>query len=403
MEKEGQGKSNLEELRERKLNKKNAMNSIVKQYLTIFALLMLKATIVDIQDSRLTTNFRFFPEEKLDNSPNWVMKRSVKPENCSYKILPNQYPKSVGQLRYVKQEDLREFNGEFPAVSVKAVYNNATNDFHTLEIFARCNQDYVCYGFEQDALNKIRKDENEDIHARTKKFVTGLFEVAPFSEELTLTYDIKAYLGIDNGTGTIIHYKNKFNLVTAAHVLPNLPRNFYKSDVLATNMFRMQFDLFEKKDGYAQTLSELSSHELLGKKLQLFFSRNTCDDKYPDKQFFVYEIIPDKIENDELSALVPDDADEYLAGVSGAGIYYQGKYVGTFHSSLYYPGESRIYFAGTDSVREVLGEAVLRGKRNYIIMKKSPEFKPNLVDEMGSFNPEKKLPSMGSSFQSDLK
>ncbi len=381
MEKEGRVKSNLEELRERKLNKKNAINNL-KQLLLFYSSLILLYTSTELPVKGLS----LLEKNKLYEDSMWHnpdIKYSVQPDNCSLNILPNSYSQKVSYLRYMNEDDLDQFGGEFPVVRIKGLSSFVDNslkrnNFHSMELFARCwNIDSRCEAFENiENLNKIVKIENEQIQSGVKDVDAIRFELAPFEEEVTMQkyfFNTKINIEMFGGTGTFVHYKEKHHFVTAAHVIPNLPNDYYLNDVVATNLFHFQ-KIYKKKTSPAFRLSSLTNNDLMGQKLQMFFSRNTCRDRYPEKQYFVYDIVPNRIEGQFLTAPAPQDVRYYMKGVSGAGIFLNGEYVGTYNGHIKDPKNPRFYFTGVDAVRTVLERAEKKDKYDYIEVIKAPWF-----------------------------
>lgn len=286
---------------------------------------------------------------------NWYQKRiddktflQLKPalsyiefDDCTAGILkkPPTAPIDLAYPRFTEPNDLTPFGGKFPQYNV-SVFKSSRVSFAEVESAIDI---LIREGTASPSYSTYLKNDEANIRQVRLPLTPGTLTVHTFARYLAdVSLNIAANratlrvsgvnFSIPDGTGSIVRHDGRLSLITAAHVLTEL-KGRKDRDLAILSHKALDVRNIPPDELYISSLHPtIRSADLKGKPLQIYFHRTACTEEKRVGRSLVYSLTPTVYdeERDELYANSPADFGDYMGGVSGAGVYLDGKIVGVF-------------------------------------------------------------------------
>lgn len=303
---------------------------------------------------------------------------------CDYSVvpIPKEHTSDLGYPRPMTGLDLTPFQGRFPGVVVWTPLSSVTpgslldseveGDTVSSVSTLISKGSGPLYG----EVTAVEKRRFEAINLPAAPGVPNVYDVVTYVKDIVVRLTTYHPQGLEEfhlvpmqGAGSIINVGGKPTLLTAAHVF-DLGLGAKKHDVAMTQSYGNVIN----DDIYVSTLHPTATNKsLMQKKVQLYFTRSRCTGSPYDPSYFVYDLIPtvNNTDTGSIYANVPQDMFTYMGGVSGAGVYYEGKLVGIYvgGSSTEKQGEA-LYarIIGIDVLRKLVEESAFDHEGPYIAL-----------------------------------
>lgn len=262
-------------------------------------------------------------------------------DDCTARILPkpSNAPPDLAYPSFVKLKDLQAFGGVFPQVHVSSFKSSRVSFADIASAVDVLVQD----GTESPRYKAALEQDVRNIQDVRLPLTPGLPSVHTFADFMSsVTQNVErnradlrksgVKFSIPPGTATIINHNSRQYLLTAAHVLTEL-KGRQQRDVAVLAYPALDLSRISTADLHISSIHPtISSAELVGKPLQIYFHRTVCTEQRMFGVHLVYSLVPTIYDDalDELLANTPADFGDYMGGVSGAGVYSDGRIVGVF-------------------------------------------------------------------------
>ena len=262
-------------------------------------------------------------------------------ENCTIGTLgrsPDQ-PPDLGLPKHLAPNDLEKFGGVFPQKQLSVF---ASSKKSSIELFSALEQ-RISNGSSSIEYLVSRRVESEHLQMLGLPLSAGTATINTFENDLTQIKHVYARnktryqtsglnFSLSSGTGSLVRVQDSQVLLTAAHVLTR-KEELRGRDIGAIGYAALDLSRFSADELYVSEIhKEYKSKDLVGKRLEIYFYRTVCEGVKERGFRLVYQIMPTVYDKhkDELYANVPGDFNQYMGGVSGAGVYSENKLVGVF-------------------------------------------------------------------------
>jgi len=298
-------------------------------------------------------------------------------ENCTIGTLERSpsHPSDLGMPRHLAPDDLAKFGGVFPQKHLSVFASSKTSSSELISALER----RIAKGSKSIEYLVSRRVQLEHLRLIDLPLSVGTATINTFENHLSQinheyarnkakyqTSGLNFSLG--SGTGSLVRVQDSYALLTAAHVLTKNVE-LRGRDIGAIGFAALDLSRVSEREMYVSQLhKQYSSKDLIGKRLKIYFHRTVCEGIVERGFRFVYQIVPTAYDSqkDELYANVPGDFNQYMGGVSGAGVYFEDKLVGIFVGIRCFrektengcdgPDHSTAHlrFVGVDSIRSAL-------------------------------------------------
>lgn len=252
---------------------------------------------------------------------------------------PSDAPSDLAYPRLIEPNELAHFGGVFPQYNV-SVFKSSRVSFADV---TSAIDALALEGIGSSTYSTQLKKDISNIQQVGLPLTPGAPTVHTFAGYLSdVTLNIAANIarlkvsGVNfenpDGTASIVIHGGRIALITAAHALTKL-KGKQDRDLAILSFNALDISKIPPNELYISSLHPtMRSSDLKGRPLQIYFHRTACAEQRRVGQYFAYSVTPTVYddERDELYANSPADFGDYMGGVSGAGVYFDGKMVGVF-------------------------------------------------------------------------
>ncbi len=306
---------------------------------------------------------------------------STSTDDCEFTVRPkpSYASEDLAYLRELTSSDLEVFGGVFPELSLSIPKIKPASD----KEYTSAVPALIKYGADSQEYKAATAKERQFFEGANFSLFPGIPTVHSFSRVLSeLVYDINhgdrsEYTGqsfsvnYSSLTGSLISIDGVPAIISSAHGFVD-DDSLYTSDIAIVGKDMLNMEKVDTSEVYeSEVHPSIQSSELVGKDLKLYFYRYGCADDTTSGKYFVYDIKPTVYDasTDQLLANAPADFGRYMGGVSGAGVYLDGKLVGIFKGREKLNGgldTAYLRFVGVDSIWKAIGKS--RSSREGIVV-----------------------------------